>query len=137
MRIATAGFAAALLTLAGCKGPGSVQDANAKVTTFHQRLDAEDFAAIWNESGPDIKTTTTQQSFTKLLAAVHGKLGKVRESKQTGWRSEVNTGGSFTELTMQTTFEHGSGEESFVYKSYGQGQQLAGYHINSTDMMLK
>jgi hypothetical protein len=137
MRIAATALAVALLTLAGCKGPGSVQDASAKVATFHQRLDAGDFAAIWNDSGPDLKTTTTQESFTKLLAAVHGKLGKVRESKQIGWNSEMSTSGSLTELTMQTRFERGSGEESFVYKSYGQGQQLASYRINSTDMMLK
>jgi hypothetical protein len=137
MRIAATVLTVTLLTLAGCKGPGSVQDASTRVATFHRRLDAGDFAAIWNDSGPDMKTTTTQESFTKLLAAVHGKLGKVRESKQTGWHSEVSTGGSFTELTMQTRFERGSGEESFVYKSYGQGQQLAGYHISSDDMMLK
>jgi hypothetical protein len=49
----------------------------------------------------------------------------------------VNTGGSFTQLTMQTTFERGTGEESFVYKGSGDDQKLAGYHINSTDMMLK
>jgi hypothetical protein len=112
MRIAAAVlscFLLAPLSLAGCKGPGSVQDASAKVATFHQRLDAADYAAIWNDSGLEIKTTTTQQNVAKLLAAVHGKLDKVSESRQTDWRSEVNTGGSFTELTMRITFEHRSG----------------------------
>jgi hypothetical protein len=129
MRIAMKLLAAALLTLGGCKGPASVQDAGTEVAIFHQRLDAGDFDAIWKDSGPDIKTTTTQESFTKLLATIHGKLGKVLESKQTGWHSEMNTGGSFTEVTMQTRFERGNAEENFVFKSYGQGQQLAGYHI--------
>jgi hypothetical protein len=137
MRIAATILAAGVMALGGCKGPGSVQDANAKIATFHHRLDAGDFAAIWNNSGPDIKATSSQESFTKLLAAIHGKLGKVRESKQIGWRSEANTNGSFNEVTMQTKFEQGSGEETFVYKGSGDDQKLAGYHINSIDMMLK
>jgi hypothetical protein len=49
----------------------------------------------------------------------------------------VNTNGGLTELTMQTTFEHGSGEETFVYKGSASEQKLASYHISSTDMMLK
>jgi hypothetical protein len=38
---------------------------------------------------------------------------------------------------MQTSFERGSGQESFVYKGAGANQKLAGYHINSDDMMLR
>jgi hypothetical protein len=129
MRILTTVLAAGLLAVSGCKGPASVQEANVKAQTFHHRLDAGDFTAIWRDSGPDIQTTTTQESFTQLLAAIHEHYGKVRESKQTGWRAEVNTGGSVQELTMQTTFERGAGEESFVFKGTGADQKLAGYHI--------
>ncbi|MBW8755658.1 MAG: hypothetical protein JF595_16225 [Sphingomonadales bacterium] len=121
---------AALLALGACQGPGSVQEANAKVATFHQRLDDGDFEAIWCDCGPDIQTTD-KQAFARLLASMHGKLGNVRTSKQTGWRSQVDTTGSFTELTMETTFERGSGEESFVYKGSGAKQKLAGYHIRA------
>jgi hypothetical protein len=114
-----------------------VQDASGRIETFHHRLDAGDFDAIWNDSGPDIQGTSTKDDFLRLLAAVHGKLGRVRQSKQIGWRSEMNTSGSFAEVAMHTTFERGSGEETFVFKSAGNVQKLAGYHINSTDMMLK
>jgi hypothetical protein len=130
MRIAGTMLVAALLAVSACKGPGSVQEANAKVAIFHQRLDADDFEAIWRDCGPDIQTTD-KKAFAQLLAAVHGKLGNVRTSKQVGWRSQVDTAGSFTELTMQTTFERGRGEESFVYKGSGAGQKLAGYHIRA------
>ena len=129
-------LAAALLALAGCDGPQSVEDASMKVATFHQRLDAEDYEAILNDSGPDIREGDSR-AFMRLLAAVNGKLGKVRESKQTGWRSQVDTAGSFTEVIMQTTFERGRGEETFIYKGSGAEQKLAGYHINSDEMMLR
>jgi hypothetical protein len=136
MRIAgTMLAAAALLSISACKGPGSVQAANARVAQFHQRLDAGDYDAIWRDSGPDIQGTTSQPAFIEMLATIHVKLGNVRESKQTGWRSEVNTSGSVAELTMQTTFERGSGVETFVYKGGTETQKLAGYHINSNDLM--
>ena len=128
MRIAWAMFAATLLALTGCKGPGSVQDAAAKVAAFHQRLDAGDMEAIWNDSGPEIQGTD-KKAFHRFLSAIHGQLGKVRESKQVGWRAETGTGGSTAEVIMQTTFERGSRKETFVYKGSGEQQKLAGYHI--------
>ena len=128
MRIAWAVVAAALLALAGCKGPGSVQDARAKVDAFHQRLDAGNIDAIWKDSGPEIQGTD-KQAFDRFLAAIHGQLGKVRETKQVGWSASTVNGNSTAEVIMQTTFERGSRKESFVYKGSGEQQKLAGYHI--------
>ena len=128
MRIAWGIVVAALLALGGCKGPGSVQDAAAKVAVFHQRLDAADIEAIWNDSGPEIQGTD-KKAFHQFLSAIRGQLGKVRESKQVGWRAESGTGGSTAEVIMQTTFERGSRKETFVYKGSAGDQKLAGYHI--------
>lgn len=121
-------LAPALLGLAGCKGPGSVQDAAAKVAVFHQRLDAGDIDSIWRDSGPEIQGTD-KKAFYRFLSAIHGQLGRVRTSKQVGWRAEVDTGGSTAEVIMQTTFERGSRKETFVFKGSASEQKLAGYHI--------
>lgn len=128
MRIAGTVLAAAVLALTGCKGPASVQDANAKVATFHQRLDAGEYEAIWREAGPDIQNDD-KKDFVRLLSAIHDQLGKVRTSEQTGWNTQMNTAGSQTEVTMQTTFERGSRTETFLFRSTGQGARLAGYSI--------
>jgi hypothetical protein len=128
MRIALGVFVAALLVLGGCKGPGSVQDAAAKVAVFHQRLDAGDIESIWKDSGPEIQGTD-KQAFDQFLSAIHGQLGKVRETKQVGWSASTVNGNHTAELIMQTTFERGSRKESFVYKGSGEQQKLAGYHI--------
>jgi hypothetical protein len=128
MRIAAVFATAVLLALAACKGLASVQDANAKVAVFHQRLDAGDFDAIWADSGPDMQNTD-KKAFVRLLSAVRDQLGKVRNSKQTGWNTQMDTGGSETEVTMQTEFERGSRKETFLFRSTGQGARLAGYTV--------
>jgi hypothetical protein len=130
MRIGAIVLAAALLAIGGCKGPASVQAANAKVQVFHQRLDAGDYAAIWRDSGPGIREAATEQAFTQILARIHDGLGKVRESRQVGWHAEAGTSGSSQELTMKTTFERGGGTETFIYRGSGAAQKLAGYHFS-------
>lgn len=128
MRIAWAMLAAAVLVLAGCKGPGSVQDAAAKVAVFHQRLDAGDIESIWKDSGPEIQGTD-KKAFHRFLSAIHEQLGTIRETRQIGWRAATENGNSTAEVIMQTTFERGSRKETFVFKGSGEQQKLAGYHI--------
>ena len=129
-------FAAAAM-LAGCGMKESFEDAGVEVAKFHRALDAGRAQEIWNSADPQFRGATQQAQFTKLIDAVHGKLGKVRASKQTGWNANATTGGTFVTLTMETTFERGSGVEQFVYrKGDGGHMALVGYNIQSQDMML-
>ena len=104
---------------------------------FHRQLDKADYDAIWRDTSQDMRATGSKQRFVEMLTAIHTKLGKVKKSEQTGWRTNIDTSGSFAELTMQTTFEKGTGAEHFVFRNTDAGQKLAGYHINSTDMTLR
>jgi hypothetical protein len=72
-----------------------------------------------------------------LLAAVHNKLGKVVKSERTGWNVNYGTAGTVVTVTMNTQFEHGSGIETLTFHPRGDRLDLAGYAINSNDMMLK
>ncbi|KPH60486.1 MAG: DUF4019 domain-containing protein [Novosphingobium sp.] len=129
-------FAAAAM-LGGCGVKESFKDAEIEVGKFHQALDAGQWQQIWTKADPQLRETTQRPQFEKFLDAVHRKLGKVREAKQVGWNANATTGGSFVTLTYQTTFEHGSGVEQFVYrKGDGGGMTLVGYNIDSQDMML-
>ena len=128
-------FAAAAM-LAGCGVKESFQDASVEVSEFHAALDADKWQGLWSGGDPQLRKTTTRDRFGKLLDAVHRKLGKVRESKQIGWNAEAAAGGTFLTLTMQTTFEKGSGTEQFVYrKGDGSKLTLVSYTIQSQDMM--
>lgn len=135
MPFAAAAMAAAML--AGCGMKQSFQDASAEVGQFHAALDAGNWQELWSRGDPQLHKATTRDRFGKLLDAVHRKLGKVKESKQVGWNADATTGGTFLTLTMQTTFEKGTGTEQFVYrKREGGTLTLVGYTIQSQDMML-
>ncbi|MCJ2185261.1 DUF4019 domain-containing protein [Novosphingobium beihaiensis] len=115
----------------------SFQDASVEVGQFHAALDAGQWQKLWSKADPQLHKATTRDRFGKLLEAVHRKLGKVKESKQVGWNTNATTGGTFLTLTMQTTFEKGTGTEQFVYRKEDEGKlALVGYHIQSQDMML-
>ncbi|MCJ2177056.1 DUF4019 domain-containing protein [Novosphingobium album (ex Hu et al. 2023)] len=115
----------------------SFQDASAEVGQFHAALDAGQWQGLWTNGDPELHKATTRDRFGKLLDAVHRKLGTVRGSKQVGWNAEATTGGTFLTLTMQTTFEKGTGTEQFVYRKGDGGKlTLMGYDIQSQEMML-
>ena len=129
-------FAAAAM-LTGCGMKESFADAQMEVARFHRALDAGRSQDIWKAADPDFRKATQPAQFGMLIDAVHRKLGKVRQSKQVGWNTNATTGGTFVSLTMQTTFEHGSGVEQFVYrKGDGGHMALVGYNIQSQDMMM-
>ncbi len=129
-------FLAALTSLSACSAPASIGNAEKEIAEFHRHLDAEDYTAIWNASSEELKKAGPQDNFSKLLSAVHRKLGKVVQSKQVGWRSNVNTNGNFAEVQMDTRFEKGTGVESFVYRKDGEVLKLIGYNINSNELII-
>jgi len=127
----------AVAMLGGCGLKESFKDAEAAVARFHAALDAEQWQAIWNMTAPQMRQQTKQADFQRIVEAVHRKLGKVRQTKQVGWNANAGTSGSTLTLTMDTAFEHGSGTEQFVYmRAADQSLKLAGYNIQSQEMML-
>lgn len=126
-----AAFGAVLLS--SCSGLPSVEK---EIATFHKLLDAENYGEIWRDSTPEMQEASGAAELTKFLGAVHRKLGKVVRSRQVGWNTNVNTSGSFAQVQMETTFERGTGTETFVYRKVGEEMKLQGYNINSQDMMV-
>lgn len=131
-------FAAAAM-LGACGIRESFKDTEVEVAQFHAALDAGKTQKIWTAADPDLRKATSREQFEKLLDAVRRKLGKVTASEQVGWNANATSAGTFLTVTMQTTFEKGSGTEQFVYrKGKGEGARptLVGYHIQSQEMML-
>jgi hypothetical protein len=129
-------FAAAAM-LGGCNVTESIKEASVEVDKFHRALDAGNSQGIWASAGADLHQATPRAQFVAVLDAVHRKLGKVKSTKQVGWNSNATTSGSFVTLTNETVFERGTGTEQFVYrKGDADKLSLAGYHIQSNDMML-
>ena len=108
------------------------------VAQFHSQLDAEQYAALYASADPELHNITAQDDFTKLLAAVHSKLGDVKQSNLRTWNTNWSTGqGTIVTLTYDTTFSTGSGTEQFVWHISDKRALLYGYHINSADLIEK
>jgi hypothetical protein len=122
---------------AGCSAPEKIKDAGPAVDAFHRQLDAGSFEAIWQDGDVMLRQNASEAQFRLLLAAVHKKLGKVVKSERAGWNVNYGTGGTIVTVTMNTQFEHGTGIETLTFHAQGDRLDLAGYTINSNDMMLK
>ena len=126
----------AALFLVSCGAQEAIEDASNEVTMFHNSLDSEDYEGIWRSTGPALREVTSQEDFTKLLSAVHLKLGDVESTEQVNWRVNSTTDGTFAIVVMDTVFVEGTGQETFTFQREGEGLNLVGYNINSADMMI-
>lgn len=129
MRIIQIAIAAALLAAGGCSGTASVKDAEKTVATFHQRLDKGQYDAVWADSSEFLTKSEKKEKLVGLLAAIHERFGNVKESKQNGWKVNIENGVSTTEVTMNTTFDKGTLEERFVFQNVGDAQKLLTYEF--------
>jgi hypothetical protein len=126
-----------LFALFGCGGAKGKADAERAVVEFHQRLDRGEFATIYADAHPDFRTASSEPDFVAFVGAVHRKLGNVKSTEQVSWKI-----GSFnlkTEvmLAYKTTFDSGSGMETFNFRIDGGHAILRGYNINSKELVLK
>ena len=124
-------IALAVALTGGCSAGQDTAAAQQAVVQFHQRLDAGQFDAVYDEAGPELKAITPKPQFVQLLTQIHGGLGTVKATKQVGWNVNYNNGSGTVTLTYETQFASGNGTEQFIYRT-GKPLLLAGYHIQST-----
>ncbi len=137
MNIGKAAILAVMAFVAACSAPEKIKDAGPAVDAFHHQLDAEAYPAIWTSADDLLHQNANQAQFEQLLGAVHKKLGNVLKSERAGWNVNYGTSGTIVTVTMNTTFAHGAGTETLTFHAVGDRLALAGYFINSNDMMLK
>ena len=125
----------AAFLVAACSSGKDFDLAQAQVAHFRELMAAQKFDQIYSEASDELKKTTTDQAIARLLGAVDRKLGGVKSAKQNAWN--VNYAPSATSVTIKfkTQFERGAGEETFVYRIAGGKALLAGYHINSNELI--
>jgi hypothetical protein len=124
------------LALAGCSPSADIPAAQKAIDAFHHELDAGQFTQIYSGSSGDMKGTTSADNFTKLLAAIHRKLGPFKSGKLIGWNDSTTTNGHFISLNYHANYDKGDAAENFVYRIAAGQPILAGYHINSDALIL-
>jgi len=109
--------------------------AESAVSTFHAQLNDGQFDSIYEASDQMLKDATSHEDILKLFNAVHNKLGNVTDSKAVNW--QVGNYNLTTTVTMvyETTFEKGKAVENFVFVIDGKQAKLAGWHINSNELI--
>jgi len=123
------------LVLASCGGL-STETTEAEVVLFHERFNAEEFRAIYDGASEDLKEVEERENFLSFLQAIRGKLGAFKEGTRTGWSAIASTKGSKATLVYQSTFEHGSATETFVFIGDGDDALLQTYSINSRALIM-
>jgi hypothetical protein len=134
MRVAALGCL--FLAVAGCSVAADTKATEQQVAVFHDRLNAGSVDEIYNDSSPAFKRSSDAAEFKKLMVAIHRKLGRATSEKQTGWRVNATTAGTFVNLVYDSTFERGPATETFTYLVTGGARPvLNGYNISSVAMM--
>jgi hypothetical protein len=126
----------AAVALAACSAGQDIDLANAAIAHFRELMAAQQFDRIYSEGSDELKKTTTEQSLTRLLGAIDRKLGPVKNAQSNGWNLNYNASGTSMTLRFKTQFEKGTGAETFVYRITGEKALLAGYHVNSDDLII-
>jgi hypothetical protein len=128
-------FCITLLT--SCSMSKDTALAQAQISAFHSEFDAGSFQKIYSSSSPDLQKVESEGDFVKLLEVINRKLGNVKTSTQLTWRVFSGPSGTFVTIVNKSQFEHGSGDEQFVYRIHNGVAKLAGYHINSLALVTR
>jgi hypothetical protein len=123
------------LTLAGCSSSQDINIAQEAITHFHEMMSAGQFEQIYAQSDDSLRKTTSADDLTRILSAINRKLGVAKTSQSSGWTVGFTTSGESATLRYTTQFEHGKGTETFVYRFADGKALLAGYNVNSQDLI--
>ena len=126
---------AVLCLLSACNPVKNKAIAESAVVNFHSQLDAEKFHEIYADSSDRFKKATTDEQWSKLLGAIHRKLGTVKSSNLQNWRAFSGTGGTTMEVVYKTQFEKSEATEDFNWLIVNGKPELLGYNINSIGLI--
>ena len=122
--------------LAGCSAGQDKAVAEGGVAEFRRMMDARRYGEIYSGAAADFRQVSSRETALRFLEMVGTRLGPVRQSTQQGWNVNMGTAGKMVTLNYATEFARGRGTESFVFRIEGERAKLAGYHVNSMDLMM-
>ena len=127
-----------LLSSCGRSSAKSLGIAKQNAEQFHSQLNSEQYTAVYASTDEKFRVVTSEPKFTKLLEAVHRKLGNVQQSNLRNMYIGWPTGrGQTVSLVYDTTFAQGTGTEHFTWIVKDSNTTLYSYYINSDDLIEK
>jgi len=128
-----------VLVVAGCGVKEAIsadsQPEQSLVNRFHSELDQQHYAAIYADCDPILRQNVPEARYLRLLSTVHRKLGTFRSAELRSALTSVNPKGTFVTLEYSSKFSRGTAIEGFAWHRLTGGSKLAGYRINSDELI--
>jgi hypothetical protein len=120
---------ALLCLLSACGASKKTELAESEVAEFHRAFNAQQFEAIYEKAGKELKTLGKHKEFVDMLKGVHRDLGNAGDTKRITWHINYQTSGTLITMDYQTKFAGGTVIERFAYKIEDDKALLIGYHF--------
>ena len=125
-----AGVAGALVVgLAGCGLKQDTKAAEAEVERFHQRWNADEFKAVYDEAHPDFRNSQSADATIGTLQGVKRNYGAFKSATRRSWGFNSDNGVTNVKLKYDSAYVNGSAVEAFVYRMSGDKALLVSYDI--------
>lgn len=138
VRMSAGWLVATVLLLAACGDTiHGIEYAEPVVTRFRAQMNTQDFQKIYAETDPQFKAATNQDLGTQLFSAVDRKLGKLKHAERINWNVNTNNGLTLVVLVYASEYERGTATETFTVRVADGEGALAGYNIQSLEMLIR
>jgi hypothetical protein len=111
--------------------------AKKEIISFHQLFNEERLGEIYSKGHEKLKSAASETEFLEFVTAVRKRLGRVTSTSNVGSNIQGVNLQTFVVLKQETKFEQGSGVETFTFIVENEVALLAGYYINSKDLLVK
>lgn len=118
-----------ILGASGCGLKQNTKAAEAEVDRFHQRWNAEDFKAIYDEAHANFRNSQSADVTIGTLQGVKHNYGAFKSATRRSWGFSSDDGVTNVKLKYDSAYENGSAVEAFVYRMSGDKALLVSYDI--------
>lgn len=126
-----------VLGLAGCGLKQNTKAAEAEVDRFHQRWNADEFKAVYDEAHANFRSAQPADVMIGTLQGVKQNYGAFKNATRRSWGFSSDNGVSDVKLKYDSIFANGSAVEAFVYRMSGDKALLLSYDIMSPESAKK
>ena len=126
-----------LVGLSGCGLKQNTKAAETEVDRFHQRWNADDFKAVYDEAHANFRNSQSADVMIGTLQGVKRNYGAFKSATRRSWGFSSDNGVTDVKLKYDSAYENGSAVEAFVYRMSGDKALLVSYDIMSPESAKK
>lgn len=126
-----------VLGLPGCGLKKDTKAAEAEADRFHKHWNAGEFQAVYDEAHMNFRNAQTADQTIATLERVKRNYGAFKSTTKRSWGFSSDNGVTDIKLKYDSTYEHGSAVEAFVYRMAGEKPLLVSYDIMSPETAKK